>query len=51
MLGLSKIAIHYPLSLYGTTFFSILDLAMGYSQIEIDVNSKQKTAFLTKYGL
>lgn len=37
--------------LYGTTFFSTLDLAMGYYQIEIDENSKNKTAFLTKYGL
>lgn len=37
--------------LYGTTFFSTLDLAMGYYQIEIDENSRNKTAFLTKYGL
>lgn len=49
----------YPLSiiegcldlLYGTQYFSTLDLASGYYQIEIDKNDRHKTAFLTNFGL
>jgi len=37
--------------LYGTQYFSTLDLASGYYQIEIDENDRHKTAFLTKFGL
>jgi hypothetical protein len=37
--------------LQGTTCFSTLDMASGYYQIELDEESRQKTAFITRYGL
>ena len=38
-------------TLSGTKFFSTLDMASGYWQIEIDEADRHKTAFITKYGL
>lgn len=38
-------------TLKGTTCFSTLDMASGYYQIELDDESRQKTAFTTRYGL
>lgn len=38
-------------TLAGTQFFSTLDLASGYYQIELDEVSQKKTAFITRYGL
>jgi len=38
-------------TLQGTTCFSTLDMASGYYQIEFDEESRQKTAFITRYGL
>ena len=38
-------------TLQGTTCFSTLDMASGYYQIELDEESRQKTAFITRYGL
>ena len=38
-------------SLSGAQFFSTLDLAAGYWQIEIDPSDRHKTAFITKFGL
>ncbi len=38
-------------TLAGTIFFSLLDMANGYYQIEVDQASRAKTAFITKYGL
>ena len=32
-------------------FFTELDLAKGYWQIELDIESRKYTAFATKYGL
>ena len=37
-------------TLAGTRFFSTLDLASGYYQIELEEDSRRKTAFITKYG-
>lgn len=37
-------------SLGGTQFFSTLDLASGYWQVELDDESKPKTAFTTRTG-
>ena len=37
-------------SLAGSTFFTTLDLAAGYWQIEIDERDKEKTAFSTTQG-
>ena len=37
-------------SLGGSTLFSTLDLASGYWQVELDENSKEKTAFSTQKG-
>ena len=34
-------------SLAGSTYFTTLDLASGYWQVEIEENSKEKTAFST----
>ena len=38
-------------TLSGTEYFSTLDLASGYYQIELEEESIKKTAFITKYGL
>ena len=38
-------------TLSGTEYFSTLDLASGYYQIELEEESMKKTAFITKYGL
>ena len=38
-------------TLQGTTCFSTLDMASGYYQIELDEEFRQKTAFITPYGL
>ena len=38
-------------TLAGTVYFSTLDLASGYYQIELEESSMKKTAFVTKYGL
>ena len=38
-------------TLSGTLYFSTLDLASGYYQIELEKESMKKTAFITKYGL
>ena len=38
-------------TLSGTNFFSTLDLASGYWQIELAEGDRQKTAFITKHGL
>ena len=38
-------------TLAGTIYFSTLDLASGYYQIELEESAKKKTAFITKYGL
>ena len=37
--------------LSGNRYFSTLDMASGYWQIEIDEKDQHKTAFITKYGL
>lgn len=38
-------------SLQCTTTFSTLDLASGYYQIELELDDRRKTAFITRYGL
>lgn len=38
-------------SLSSATLFSIMDLQMGYWQIECEEKDRYKTAFVTKYGL
>ena len=38
-------------TLAGSQFFSTLDMASGYWQIEMEEKDKPKTAFLTKHGL
>lgn len=38
-------------SLSGNIFFSALDCASGYWQIEINKKDREKTAFITKHGL
>ena len=38
-------------SLQGTWWFSTLDLARGYWQVEMSEKDKAKAAFCTKYGL
>jgi transposase InsO family protein len=38
-------------ALSGSEFFSTLDLACGYYQIEIHPDDRHKTAFITKFGL
>ena len=37
--------------LSGNMYFSTLDMASGYWQIEIDEQDRHKTAFITKFGL
>ena len=38
-------------TLRGSKYFSILDLASGYCQVEVKKHDRQKTAFVTKSGL
>ena len=38
-------------ALSGSCWFSTLDLAQGFYQVEMDENDKQKTAFATHRGL
>ena len=38
-------------ALSGSCWFSALDLAQGFYQVEMDENNKQKTAFATHRGL
>jgi len=38
-------------TLSGSEFFSTLDMASGYWQIEVEKKDRHKTAFLTKHGL
>ena len=38
-------------SLAGTKLFSVLDLASGYWQVELDPADKDKTAFVTPFGI
>ena len=38
-------------TLSGNVFFSTLDMASGYWQIEVEEADRPKTAFITKYGL
>lgn len=38
-------------ALAGVKFISTLDLQSGYWQIELDPDDREKTAFITKYGL
>ena len=38
-------------SLDGCVFFSSLDMASGYYQLEVSEEDREKTAFVTKYGL
>ena len=59
--GLNNVSVKdaYPLpsinecidTLSGNVYFSALDLACGYYQIEIDEQDRHKTAFITRYGL
>jgi hypothetical protein len=37
--------------LYGKKFFTTLDLASGYYQIELDDDAKEKTAFVVENNL
>ena len=38
-------------TLSGTNYFSTLDMASGYWQVELAEEDRHKTAFITKYGL
>ena len=38
-------------TLSGSVFFSTLDMASGYYQIELEESAKPKTAIITRYGL
>ena len=38
-------------TLSGNVYFSVLDLACGYYQIEVAESDQHKTAFVTRYGL
>ena len=37
--------------LSGNVYFSTLDMASGYYQVEVHPEDRHKTAFVTKYGL
>ena len=37
--------------LEGCRFFTTMDMASGYYQLEVAVEDREKTAFITKYGL
>ena len=59
--GVNKVTIKdkYPLpkisecidALAGCDYFSCLDMANGYYQLKMDDADKDKTAFITKYGM
>ena len=38
-------------SIAGSTVFSMLDMASGYYQIELEESDKKKTVIVTRYGL
>ena len=38
-------------TLSGSKFFSTLDMAMGYHQVEVNPDDREKTAFTTPFGL
>ena len=38
-------------TLSGSQWFSSLDLASGFWQVELDQAAKEKTTFITKFGI